>query len=222
MTVAENAPLPAEYKVLNVDIFPIGSNAAQNFFSRVDKSPDNGYQIFEDEMQGMADTNPYALKYLYGLVDIEDPDEKDLQIRGQFVRGAVLLYGVMRERAGAGHAIPSLTSTFIETYDFINRLNDEKAEEEDEDPPQMMDSMDTQIPYKIWIKVNLFKVMEKDFFKTLGENFTDGFEYVVPTESAFHAGIATAYFLFREGLSDPDNYMEIDYSSFQMAGIISD
>jgi hypothetical protein len=172
-------------------LFPLGKEVVSGVFNELEQTGKGFEGLVGMEEEIMDSDNQEALNYLQSLVSTFEPNSR----RG-FRIGISMAYRVIGKRIKGG-VVPSLLPEFVDRYDLV-RENTLGIDMEDDD--YIKTSEDGHI-----MKLNLFRLMERDLYKGLEEQILADRKDVSLLESPIYAGFVYTYFLFREGLSDPAN-----------------
>lgn len=193
-----------ESEEVDPQIFPIGPDIIRSLFnSKSIPAQENDQGLYE----WMRTTNPYAFDYLDNFDELLDDkkfhtdnrEKVSSEISDSLMHGQLLFYATYRERS-------SKSPLIILTEDYIERYSAEKNLWLGVSHVNSLGDRDQAIFVHLFNMASFFKMAEADTYdailEVLAANDSEkkySAEYVI-------AGFAQAYFLFKEGLSNMENY----------------
>ncbi len=176
--------------------YPLGADAVIAVARPLLKDSNKTWDVYLSLKAPLLDMeNPYANGYLMAISN----NFSGLENEG-FRIGITLAYEIFKEKARK-QRIPILSLEFVQTYDAY--MQDRLIGVYGKYPGSRIPRADREEE----IRRGLFAMLEKEAYQALDEEMTEQDESIF--ESSVFSGFVASYFLFREGLSDP-NFWESD------------
>jgi len=180
------------------DIYPIGSEAVIAVVRPIVQSDQSWDEYIGEVGCTLQDENLHAYGYLSSLSNGLPGEAID-----EFAIGFSLAYEIFKKRAG-GKKLPVLSYQFVDGYysEIAERLTEVYGSVDSEDADREEE-----------LRTSIFAILEKDAYQALDEELAVEEISIFDTPSLL--GFVSAYFLFRKGFSDSENWQDDDEDSFE-------
>ena len=170
-------------------IYPLGAEAITGVIRPIDKTIPSVEKYLDETMTSFANENPNAAVMLLNF-----PNDRPRAAADHFRLGVVFAYETFKKRSEL--PLPVLSEEFVD--DYALRM------EEINEAQRLRNEPDVDFEGGAVVQKNLFRLLEKDAYKAFVEETVGEGNSVFDTQGFY--GFVTAYFMLREGFSNPSNW----------------
>ncbi len=170
-------------------IYPLGAEAITGVIRPLEKTIPSVEKYLGETMTSFGNENPNAAVMLLNL-----PEGVSRDVADHFRLGVVFAYETFKKRSEL--PLPVLSEEFV--GDYALRM------EETNNTQRLNKQPDVDFAVGAVIQKNLFRLLEKDAYKAFEAETVGEGKSVFDTKG--YLGFVTAYFMLREGFSNPQNW----------------